>query len=233
MTMLVLSHLATFVATMHLLIVYVIFLYIEQRPKFINMLHYGISAMLGFLLSSYYWLPAVLEIKYTWYKFIGPPEFVSLQSLLFSPSRYGFLFQGNNGEHRLIIGYAHLISVAIFVILLIKRKFTKNEYKYALWLLVSFIFVMFMILPQSQYIWKVFSYMSNFQFSWRLLIIVAFITSTIAGLITTKIKHRGIVILLCVFVILSTILNWRNRKMVPEDKNMYKNEWVLYTEYYD
>ena len=231
--LLALSHLATFVATMHLVIVYVIFLYIEQRPKFINVLYYGIAVLLGFLLSSYFWLPAILEVKYTWYKFIGLPGFIPFQELLFSPSRYGLLFQGNNGEHRLIIGYTHLITFIILVILLLKKRFSQKELIYALWLFVSFIFVVFMILPQSQYVWKVFSYMNNFQFSWRLLIIVAFITSTIAGLITAKIKHRGIIILLCIFVILSTILNWGNRKMVPEDNNMYKNEWVLYTEYYD
>ena len=186
------------------------------------------------MLSSYYWLPAVLEVKYTWYKFAGGnPQFVSLQSLLFSPSRYGFLFQGNDGEHRLIIGYAHLIVLAILAVFLLKKRFAKKELIYALWLLVSFIFVVFMILPQSWYIWRTLSYMNNFQFAWRLLIIVAFISSTAAGLIITKIKHKGLIILLCLFVILSTILNWGNRKMVPEDKNMYKNEWVLYTEYYD
>jgi len=230
-----LSHLATFIAALQLAILYVVVLYIGQRPKRINyLLYFGLSVFLGLLLSAYYWLPAVLEVKYTWYKFSGGnPQFVSLQSLLFSPSRYGFLFQGNNGEHRLIIGYAHLIAFIILVILLFKKRFSQKELIYALWLFVSFIFVVFMILPQSQFIWKVFSYMNNFQFSWRLLIIVAFIASTIAGLITAKIKHRGIIILLCIFAILSTILNWGNRKMIEENKELYINEWVLYTEYYD
>jgi hypothetical protein len=31
---------------------------------------------------------------------------------------------------------------------------------------------------------------------------------------------------------MSTILNWGNRKMVPENVDGYKNEWVLYSEYY-
>mgnify|MGYP001570887782 FL=1 len=231
--MLGLSHLATFLAVLHLVITYVIVLYIVRRPRRIDCLFYfGLSVLLGLLLSSYYWLPAVLEVKYTWYKFTGgSPQFVTLQSLLFSPSRYGLLFQGNNGEHRLIIGYAHLIAFIILVILLFKKKFIKKELMYVLWLLISFIFVVFMILPQSQYVWKTLGYMNNFQFSWRLLIIVAFISSTIAGFIITKIKHKGIIILLCIFAILSTILNWGNRKMVSEDKTAHIYEWVLYTEY--
>lgn len=233
--MLGLSHLATFIAVAHLLIAYVVMLYIQQRPKRMDyLIYFGSSVLLGLLLFSYYWLPAALEVKYTLYKSgMEIPQFISLQSLLFSPSRYGFLFQGNNGEYRLIIGYAHLIAFLILVVLLLKKRFSKKELVYALWLIASFIFVVFMILPQSQNIWKTFSYMNNFQFSWRLLIVVAFISSTIAGFIITKIINKKIIVLLCIFVILSTILNWGNRKMVAEDKTAYRYEWELYTEYCD
>lgn len=233
--MLGLSHLVTFIAVLYLLIAYVTVLYIEQRSRKLNhLLYFGFSALLGFLLFSYYWLPAVLEVKYTLYKSGAEmPQFLQLQSLLFSPSHYGFLFQGNSGEHRLIIGYAHLIVFLILVVLLLKKKFSKKELVYALWLLVSFIFVVFMILPQSQFVWRSLSYMNNFQFAWRLLIIISFISSVIAGFIVTKINSKSIVILLCIIVILSTILNWGNRKMVPEDTNEYRYEWELYTEYCD
>ena len=84
--------------------------------------------ILGLALSLYKWLPAILEMKYTWYKFESDSiTFVPLKSLLISPTNFGLLFQGHHGELNLIIGYIHVISIVILTIFIFKKKLVDKE----------------------------------------------------------------------------------------------------------
>ena len=233
--LLILSHFATFISSLYVVLPYAFLLWFLQKPRrFINLGYYGVSMILGLALSLYKWLPAILEMKYTWYKFESDSiTFVPLKSLLISPTNFGLLFQGHHGELNLIIGYIHVISIVILTIFIFKKKLVDKEAAIGVWLLLSFAIIVFLILPQSKFIWHFLNFMGGFQFSWRLLIIVAFITSASAGLVTTKIKKNEIIIALCVFAILYSILNWGNRKMVPIDPNAYYHHWTLYTEYFE
>lgn len=235
LTLLVLSHFATFISSLYIVLPYAVLLWFLKEPRrLINLKYYAISMILGLLLSLYKWLPSILEMKYTWYKFEGNGiTFVPLKSLLISPTNFGFLFQGHHGELNLIIGHIHIILTAMLVVFILKKKLAYKEAAIGVWLLLSFAVVVFLILPQSKFIWSSLGFMENFQFSWRLLIIVSFITSTAAGLVATKIKKNEIIIALCAFAILSTILNWGNRKMVPLDPQAYDKHWSLYTEYFE
>jgi hypothetical protein len=90
-----------------------------------------------------------------------------------------------------------------------------------------------MMLKISEPIWYAVPYLSSFVIVWRLLVPISFITSIIAVVILQKFNSKSLIIAVCLITIFSTILNWGNRKMIPEDPNAYTTHWSLYTEYVD
>lgn len=231
--LLMLSHLATALITFHLVTIYIFIIWVKKKnKKRINLIYWSGSIFLGLLLSAFYWIPARFEVKYTLYSFTLPTGgFLSLKELLYSPTMFGLLFQGHHGETHYLVGYTQLL-VFIISIILINKIHNKRNRALLLFFQISFLILFFMTLTISQKIWETFSYLNNFQFAWRLLVPIAFILSAIAAIVTKKLNKK-IVFIICVFTVLSTILNWENRKMVPEQKENYAGYETLYTEYYD
>ena len=200
------------------------------KQTFIIILSYATSA----LLSAYYWLPAFLEGKYTWTTQNGHTGFIEpIQNYIFSPVGHGFLFQGNNGEYRLIIGYPHLIVIVILIYLLFAKKkiFKIYEKKYVIFLLGMFLIYFFLMTIYAKPFWNYFTFLNFFLMVWRLLVVIGFITAIIAGIIVTKIKDIKIIIIICFITIVSTMLNWGNREMVRYNPNDYYIHTDEYTQY--
>lgn len=231
--LLMLSHLSTSLITLHLVAVYTFIIWVKKKNKRkIDLLYWLSSIILGLLLSSFYWIPAKFEVQYTLYSFtLSTGGFLSLKDLLYSSTMFGLLFQGHHGETHYLLGYAQLLAF-ITSLFLINRIHDKREKILLLFFQISFLILSFMILPVSKKIWETFSYLNNFQFAWRLLAPIAFILSAIAAIVTKKINKK-IVVVICVFAIFSTILNWGNRKIVPEQKVNRAGYETLYTEYYN
>lgn len=193
-----------------------------------------LSLVLGTGLASYYALPAVFEIKYTWYietiKYVT--DFKPLWEYIFSPVRYGLLFQGNHGEVRLIVGYAQLLIIIVAGILLWKHKIN-NANRQIVFFLLLFFFTCFILMQSfTKVLWDNIFFLRSFVLPWRMLVPIAF-TTAFLGAIIVQYVPRKIVIVFCGFIVLSTILNWGNRTMVSLDPNAYATHWSLYTEYFD
>lgn len=237
LTSILLLLLITTHSSVTLLILPLLFLYtfiISKRKIISSFFYLSISIILGLGLSCFYWLPALKEIQYTWYlKDLTITDFKPIQEYLFSPILYGLLFQGHKGELRLIIGYPHLLVLLLTIYLLIKRKITKIDRTLILYSLISFLIYFFLLLNVSKNIWNKVPLLKSSVLPWRTLMPIAFITSFVSGLVAKHIKNKTLIILLCIFVISSTILNWGNRKVIPEDNNAYNTHWSLYTEYYE
>lgn len=230
---LMLSHLSTSLITLHLVAIYTFIIWVKKKNKRkIDLLYWLSSIILGLLVSSFYWIPAKFEVQYTLYSFTLPTTgFLSLWELFYSPTMFGLLFQGHHGETYYLLGYTQLLLLAISI-LLIKKIRNKRERLFLLFFQISFFILAFMTQSESKKIWETFSYLNNFQFAWRLLVPIAFILSAIAA-ITAKKLNKKIVFIICIFTIFSTILNWGNRKTVPEQKINRAGYETLYTEYYD
>lgn len=230
---LLLSHGITLVSVLPVMILYIFFLIKNSKERVKNFSHAILSIFLGFLLTAFYWLPTIFEIKYTWY----PPSFVlsdfkPLAEYLYSPAIFGFLFQGQNGELRLIIGYFHLLIIITALFFLRKNKIIKKYIKLVISLLILFFIYFFMMLEISRPIWNIVPLHNTFMFPWRLLIPIGFITSIVAAILVKNFKNIKIVYLLSFLVVITTILNWGNRTMVPEDKNAYYSDVWGYSEYF-
>jgi hypothetical protein len=153
--------------------------------------------------------------KYGTVSFITP-----ISMFLYSPWRYGLLFQGPKGELSFAIGYTHLLFFVIAAIYFIKRKIKGKEKQILGFCLLISLFYFFMLQPQSKIIWEIIPLIKKSQLTYRLLIPLALTTSIIAGIILKHMKNT-MVIIICFITIFSTILNWGNRRAIPQINDSY------------
>ncbi|OGH23441.1 MAG: hypothetical protein A2629_00135 [Candidatus Levybacteria bacterium RIFCSPHIGHO2_01_FULL_41_15] len=197
-----------------------------------------LALLVGATASIYVWISFIL---YTPYMFklsvstaVSDLQFYPFTQLIFSPWRYGLLFQGPKGELALIMGYVQIFVIAMSIIMIILKKIPKKiQSDYIFWIFLC-IFFIFMMHPLSIFIWKY----TNYQFFnmvipyGRLSLAISFCISVITGYFTlsfsdSKIKKKFIYILL-IITIGSTILNWGHRRVIPQinDSVLRKNVWI-------
>jgi len=229
-----LSHSSTALITIPLTILYGIVIWLRVKNKNILLLLLpSFSVFYGILLSTYYWLPALHDVQYTWWRFTTYGDFKPLWEYIYSPIAYGFLFQGHQGEYRLIIGYPQLLAIFVAIFLLFQNKIDKKLKLFLIFLLVCFFFLFFMLLSESNFIWQHITILHTFITVWRLLVPISFITAAIAGIAIKNTSKPILIILICYVTINSTILNWANRKMVPQLTYPFITTDAIYTEYFE
>lgn len=231
---LVFSHANTTMICLPLSIGYGVIIWLRKRKNvFKNFsLLFG-SIIYGSLLSAFYWLPALEGIRHTWLVKTTFGDFKPIMEYLFSPTLYGLLFQGNESQYRLIIGYFHIPMIIAAVVLLFKSKIEKSLKLLLRYLLLCFIVLFFMLLEISRPVWEHISLLDSFIVVWRLLVPIAFISAAIAGLVTKSISDKRIIGVLCFMIIFSTIPNWANRGMVPFSSEPFLHEPEYYSEYFE
>jgi len=189
------------------------------------------SMVLGAIGAMYSWSSFIL---FSEYMFKNPGGIIfqdTFSKLLYSPWRYGLLFQGPNGELAPIIGYTQVFVIIAVIFLLIKKRVSEKLRSHCLfWLLIIF-FILFFMSPYSRIIWAQFPFLSMLQ-SHRLLLPTALATSVLAGYLTIYLSHtwktRVFVYFLILITIGYTILNWGHRRLIPEinDPVLRKNVWI-------
>jgi hypothetical protein len=230
--LLILAHGNAFMSMTPVIFIYSCYLIFTSKDKKKLSIYYVLSYFLGLFLIAFYWFSTIFEMKYTWYRF-STVDFKPFFEYIYSPVRYGLLFQGHHGELRLIVGYFHLFAVFAAVFFLIRKKIPHKYTWLLILLLLNFFFYFFMIQKISQPLWNILPLFRTFILPWRLLIPMAFITSAIAAIIAKNTKNKKIIYMICFLTAMSTILNWGNRRMVPEDTNAFAKHVSMYTEYYE
>lgn len=234
--LILLSHSSTSIITIPLTLIYGVVLWLRLPRKEKNIVLFFLplfSIVYGILLSTFYWLPALHDVQYTWWRFTTYGDFKPFWDYLFSPIMYGFLFQGHQGEYRLIIGYPQVLFILFAIFLLVKNKIDKKQKLFLIVLLLSFFVLFFMLLSQSNFIWHYITILHTFITVWRLLVPISFITAAIAGIVIKNITKPILIIFICYITINSTILNWGNRKMIPPLANPFITTDAIYTEYFE
>lgn len=187
---LILSHnLTAMMVTPFLLIALIVLIFVSLKNKNRSVIYYLISMIfLGIGLSSFYWLPALLEMKYTnILSQIGGganfrDHFVCLQQLWNSPWGFGGSAPGCIDGLSFKIGKLHLVFsvLSIFVLIRLFNK-DKNRFYVLLFCLVSLILTIFLTLTYSRSIWEFIRQMEFFQYPWRFLLLISFFSSVLAG----------------------------------------------------
>lgn len=215
---LILSHQAIALITVGVLFFYTVLLFFEEKKLII--LSFRILSIIGGIgLSAFFWLPSLIASRFT-YNLDRDIYFSPFVDFLFSPSRFGLLYQGSNGELYFPVGYIHLliliVTVILFVIPSFRKRFFSKEKTLLAFLISGFFVSFFMMLSISKPIWEISPLLDGFQFSFRLSLFCAFFSSFIAGVVLVKIKNKHILSFIICVTVLITILNWGNRRVIPE-----------------
>lgn len=214
-----LTHPAQFIFYSGLFFAYIVYQYIFLKKKYLTLLFAVAGAFLiGLIISSFSWIPRFTLSQYTWSSKLMhvPVSFTQPWELLYSPWKFGFLFQGHYGELSFIIGYTQIIVIVVALYFLLTNKFKKQISRYLLFWTTMTLIMIFLILPYSQFLWDTIPLLNLMQFSYRLLHPITFCLSIItAYLVLHFYKRKTIIYLFLIITVGYTILNWGNRGMLP------------------
>ena len=199
----ILSHnLTAMMVTPFLFIVILLNCYIAYKNKNIHTTYYLIlTTVLGLVLSAFYWVPALLEFKYTnVLSQVGGgadfrDHFVCLSQLWNSAWGFGGSVPGCIDGISFKIGKYHLLlSLGAAALIILKVSILKERYfntvpylsKQAqvfaiFWSMIGFLVSIFLMLEASKPIWNGISFMALFQYPWRFLLLASFFSSLLLG----------------------------------------------------
>ncbi len=183
----ILSHnLTAMMATPIVAIAALLYCYIAYKKKNLSSIFYILySIFLGLMLSAFYWIPALVEMKYTnVLSQIGAgadfrDHFVCLSQLWESSWGFGGSIPGCIDGLSFKIGKLHLIMVFLsFLTLVVLKRFWAVVLS-----IVGFIVSVFLTLEISKPIWEAIPLIAFFQYPWRFLILASFFSSLLAGFV--------------------------------------------------
>ena len=199
--LIIISHNLTALMITPFALLFALFLVFKDKS---NIHRFIISFVLGLALSSFYFIPALLEMNYTnVLSQVGGgldfrDHFVCLSQFWTSQWGYGGSAKGCVDGLSFMIGKSHLILSLIVVLGISLYLFTKKIFKFSKQELdnfsIIFIFLFFavsssfLMLEISKPIWEILTPMEFFQFPWRFLIIATFSISFIGGAVIWLIK---------------------------------------------
>lgn len=176
--------------------------------------------LLGILISSFYFIPALLEMGYTNIaSIVGKnanykDHFVCLPQLWDSIWMYGGSIPGCIDGLSFRIGKIHiLISTFSFALALLLLKKDKQKFFIILFSTIFLLVSVFFLLDISNFLWEKIPFMNYFQYPWRFLLMVSFFSSFIGGSalyflskIISDSKYRLMLFFMFAFIVLIPII---------------------------
>ena len=205
-----------------------------------NLLSYGLILTLAFLLSAFYSIPAILEMKYTNIEsIIGggsdyKDHFVCLNQLWDSPWGFGGSVPGCIDGMSFKLGKLNILLAGLaFALFIINFKKLKEKLFIVSFSFASLLFSAFITLEYSSVIWRL-PFMDFLQFPWRFLNFTGLFIGIAAGYLIWQIKKNfgdKISITLASIVILLTLAynaTLFNPKTIHDrESDFYTNELYL------
>lgn len=218
-----LSHNAVSIMFLPIAISYSIFLLFTNGKRKQLVYKYLSVLMLGIGLSSFFLLPAFFEGKYTLRDIVTVKDYATRFSDV-SKFISGVWNYGISGQFSVQVGIVHWT----FTILALPVVFFLYKKKNKLWILISgaiFVFVgtIFLMTPQSGFIWEKLTILQKFQFPWRFLSIVVFITSLFGAAVINQLKSLR-KLLTIIFIVLILLLNkdyWHAKAFLLKDESFF------------
>jgi hypothetical protein len=169
---------------------------------------------LGLCLAAFYWMPALLEHKYTYgdlfMKDLYLQHFPPLVNLFIPNLTDAARFR--TAEISVQLGMFHILAVILAVIFLFLKKKTGNPVNrkliiFSAILILGSIFFMERI---SLILWQRISLLRQFQFPWRLLAVTSFATSLLSVMFFEfpKIAKPKILVSILILTVITTAFYW-------------------------
>jgi hypothetical protein len=191
---LLLSHAMVFLFFLISFVLYVAFhtLFIQNRLKFV--LSSLLIVVLGLGLSSYYFIPSLIERSDTKFSEIMSSvyfgnTFLSLNKLLYSSWGYGTV-DAYEGAMSLQLGLAQWLVVGLVILLILISLIRRKLNPESLFFFALFSFTIYLILPVSLPFWQIVKNYAFVDFTWRVLPVSIFSVSVLAGFLISKIKYK-------------------------------------------
>ncbi len=191
---------------------------------------YILIGILGFGLSFFFLYPAFAEGKYTLRDIVASTEyfsrFVRLDQLFYGPWTYGI-----SGQFTVQVGIMQWILVlgSLFTVHSLFRKNRKMLTLYSI-VLIVFIASLFLMLVESDFIWRSLTTLQKFQFPWRFLSVSVFASATLGAILLYSIKNENFqklalaMVLIAAFVLTNDYWKAKDYLVKPE---------LFYTGIYD
>jgi len=238
----ILSHnLTAMMIAPFLLIVILLNSYIALKNKksfIIN--HSSLILFLGLAISAFYWIPALLEMKYTnVLSQVGGGadfrnHFVCIGQLWDSLWGFGGSVTGCTDGLSFKIGKLHMIiSIVAFILILCFNKIRKSKNgAIILFSFLGFFLSVFLTLEVSKPIWEAIPTMAFVQYPWRFLILISFFSSLLAGSLVSlsrqfNIKSYLVALPLVFFLLFFNLKLFIPQTILPRTAVDYTNEIAL------
>ena len=208
------------------LTLFILFLFMVTKNKKVFSSSCIISLLLAAGLSAFFWIPSLLEKKYTIVDQIllvdladYRSHFVYVQQLWNSLWGFGGSTAGLGDGISFKIGKLHVVlATTAFVISLLIFKYRKRlpQVNLTLCFFGLLLLAAFMTTSYSQLIWQIFVPLAYLQFPWRFLIFTSLFSSILAGLFIFYIRIKSLQILAAIVLITTLIIP--NIKLFTPDK---------------
>lgn len=221
--LIIISHNLTALMVTPFFIFFALILGVKDRKKILFFLS---SFVLAFMLSSFYFIPALLEMNYTnVLSQVGGgadfrDHFVCIGQLWTSLWGYGGSAKGCIDGLSFMVGKTHILlsvfTLSLLVLLVAYKKIKLNvedreNIFFVLLFFIFSIFSIFLMLDVSKAFWESLKPMEFFQYPWRFLTILSFTTSFISGgliwIVGKFLKGYYLWIMTFVIVFLAIVLN--------------------------
>lgn len=193
--MFLLSHNIIVLLGFPVLLVYVVY---KVRSNLIDIRKLLIPSILALMLSMFFWLPALLEKKYTVLDQARVNQeytrhFLRPGQLLFSGLDFGFSRIGPVDGIRMGIGWLGLLIVMISLVVFCRNKFRP---RYLFYLATFLLFVVLLTLQLTHRLWELIPFLSYVQFPWRIIFFAPLVMTIFLAFLTSYNKWVGSVLLL-------------------------------------
>jgi hypothetical protein len=187
--------------------------------------------LLGFLVSIYFWLPALLDsglMKYdTVFNFVD--HFPTLRQLITPYWGYGGSVPGpGDGMSFFLGGVNLLILISGGVLFLSRWKKLDNQKRLLVWWALSAILAALLLMNhRSSFLWSNLPMLPYFQFPWRFLILTTFFTPLLV-IAFEGIKFKRYLVIMVPLIILPAITYFRPQDFLGRQDEYYLNRYIPY-----
>lgn len=137
------------------------------------------SLTAGLAIAAFFWLPMAGESRWLGsgrdggFTFDYREHFVYFKQLIYGKWDYWYSLPGENDGMSFQLGIASIMSLVLAVFILIKNRFRDKETR---WWVLGYAGAVFLMLPGSDWVWRIIKILQIVQFPWRWLFLTVFLT---------------------------------------------------------
>lgn len=206
--LLIFSHNILALLSLPFIVSYMIFLIVKVKRKKKLALLFFLILSTGVCLSTIFWLPAIAEKQFVQglEVYNVSRNFPELYQLII-PS-WGTGFSGNSpGSQGMSyqVGIANLLVVFVFLAIFFVKRFQLQQKSVSVFFLVWFFLISFLLLRNSEQVWRIVPFLHFAQFPWRYLSLMILVSAFLAGGLSSIFPWKKITLVVSIsFLLLTT-----------------------------